>query len=357
MRYPKFLQAGGTIGFPAPSYGANIEPYKTAFGHALETFQAKGFSTVVGPNAYAGDGIGISATPGKCAAELTDMYCSSDNDVLISIGGGELMCETLANVDFDAIRAAEPKWFQGFSDNTNFTFALATLADTAAVYGPCAGSFGMEPWHPCLEDSLGVLNGSLARAGADGATHLTTHGYSHFEVEGRKDAEHPLAPYNCTQLSLKRVFAGGEMRLGDGAAHMEGRLLGGCMDILAMLVGTRFDNVAAFNERYRENGVIWFLESCDLNPMAIRRALWQMLNAGWFETAKGFVIGRPLCGNEPLLGLSATEAVRGILEPLGVPIVMDADIGHIPPSMPVICGSYAHVTCMGNDVSIEHIFK
>ena len=357
MRYPKFLQAGGTIGFPAPSYGANIEPYRTAFGHALETFQAKGFSTVAGPNAYAGDGIGISTAPEKCAAELTDMYCSAGNDALISIGGGELMCETLANVDFDAIRAAEPKWFQGFSDNTNFTFTLATLADTAAVYGPCAGSFGMEPWHPCLEDSLGVLNGSLARAGADGVTHLIAHGYSHFEVEGKKDAEHPLAPYNCTQLSLKRVFSGGEMRLGDGAAYMEGRLLGGCMDILAMLVGTRFDNVAAFNERYREDGVIWFLESCDLNPMAIRRALWQMLNASWFETAKGFLIGRPLCGDEPFLGLSATEAARGILEPLGVPIVMDADIGHIPPSMPVVCGSYAHVTCMGNDVSIEHIFK
>ena len=35
MRYPKFLEKGGTIGFVAPSFGCNIEPYRTAFGHAL----------------------------------------------------------------------------------------------------------------------------------------------------------------------------------------------------------------------------------------------------------------------------------------------------------------------------------
>ena len=40
MRYPKFLEKGGTIGFVAPSFGCNIEPYRTAFGHALDTFGA-----------------------------------------------------------------------------------------------------------------------------------------------------------------------------------------------------------------------------------------------------------------------------------------------------------------------------
>ena len=29
-----------------------------------------------------------------------------------------------------------------------------------------------------------------------------------------------------------------------------------------------------------------FFESCDLNVFSIRRAMWQMDNAGWFENVK-----------------------------------------------------------------------
>jgi muramoyltetrapeptide carboxypeptidase LdcA involved in peptidoglycan recycling len=69
--------------------------------------------------------------------------------------------------------------------------------------------------------------------------------------------------------------------------QLEGRLVGGCMDCLVNLLGTRFDRVQDFNERYKEEGIIWFMESCDLNVMAIRRAIWQMKNAGWFSYVKG----------------------------------------------------------------------
>lgn len=60
------------------------------------------------------------------------------------------MCEILDYVDFDKIRKADPKWYLGYSDNTNFTFLLTTLCDTASIYGPCAGSLrrnpGMKQW-------------------------------------------------------------------------------------------------------------------------------------------------------------------------------------------------------------------
>lgn len=88
--------------------------------------------------------------------------CSDKSDVLISCGGGELMCEVLDYVDFDRIRKAEPKWYMGYSDNTNLVFLLTTLCDTAAVYGPCAGSFSMEPWHESIQDALDLLRGKEA---------------------------------------------------------------------------------------------------------------------------------------------------------------------------------------------------
>lgn len=56
-----------------------------------------------------------------------------------------------------------------------------------------------------------------------------------------------------------------------------------------------FDKTKDFIERYKEDGIIWFLEACDLNVFSIRRAMWQMEQAGWFEHVKAFLIGRPLC--------------------------------------------------------------
>lgn len=124
---------------------------------------------------------------------------------------------------------------------------------------------------------------------------------------------------------------------------MEGRLAGGCVDCLTTLLGTRLDQVEAFNEKYKEDGIIWFLECCDLNVWGIRRAMWQMKEAGWFRYAKGFLIGRPYCIGQEMMGLDHIRAVTDILGDLDVPIILDADLGHHPPMMPLVSGSMAVV--------------
>ena len=95
MRFPKFLKKNGTIGFAAPSFGCNIEPYKSSFDHALEKFHALGYQTDLGPNCYEGSGIGISNTPKLCAEELMSMYLSKKNDVIISCGGAAVPDNTV----------------------------------------------------------------------------------------------------------------------------------------------------------------------------------------------------------------------------------------------------------------------
>ena len=346
MRFPAFLKEGGTIGFPAPSFGCASEPYRSAFLNAQKILNEKGFGTVPGPNAYAGDGIGISSSPCSCGEELTQMMLADDTQALISCGGGELMCEILDHVDFDAVAGAAPKWFMGYSDNTNFTFLLATLCDTASIYGPCAGTFGMEPWHPAVEDALDLLQGKK----------MTLHGYDGYEKESLKDEEHPLLPYNITQKRQFRLWRPGEGYT-EGEARLSGRLLGGCMDCLVNLTGTGYDRVSRFAEKYKEDGILWFLEACDLNVFGIRRALWNMKHAGWFENASGFLIGRPLCMGEEMMGLDQYDAVTAVLGDLGVPILMDLDIGHLPPMMPVMTGALAEVSLQGQELAVTYECK
>lgn len=354
MRYPKSLPQGGTIGFLAPSFGCNIEPYRTAFGHAVEKWHEMGYRTVLGPNCYAGEGIGISSTPVRCGQEVMEMFLSEEPDCLISCGGGELMCEILPYVDFGRLAEAEPKWFMGYSDNTNLTYLLATLADTASVYGPCAPSFGMEPWHEALWDAFGILTGQgAARNGCERTSAgrgAVVHGYEMWEKESLKSEENPLAPYHLTEERGIRSYLGRESVSGE--LRFQGRLLGGCLDCLVNLLGTRFDRTREFVERYRGDGIVWFLEACDLNVFAIRRALWQMEEAGWLSHVKGFLIGRPANG-EAMMGLDAYGAVLEVAGRKNVPVVMDVDLGHLPPMMPIVVGSMADVAVNGNDIRIE----
>lgn len=351
MRFPEFLKEKGTIGFVAPSFGCNIEPYKTAFHHAQEKFKALGHQVVLGPNCYEGCGIGISNTPEACGRELTEGYVSKDSDVLISCGGGELMCEILDHVDFEQIKKADPKWYMGYSDNTNMTFLLATMCDTASIYGPCAAAFGMEPWHASMQDAYDVLCGKKT----------SVEGYPFWEKESLKDEEHPLASIHATEKRVIHSFLlqdiAGEKKMAETEDRQpiafEGRLIGGCVDCLVNLLGTTYDHVAEFNETYKDEGIVWFLESCDLNVMAIRRAIWQMQHAGWFSHVRGFLIGRPLCHGQELMGLDQYHAVIDLLKEYQVPVLMDLDIGHIAPMMPLICGSHARVQYCAQQLKID----
>ncbi len=388
MRYPAFLKEKGTIGFVAPSFGCATEPYKSGFMNAQRRWREQGYRLQLGPNCYVEEGVGISNTPMKCGEELTTFYCEKNNDCLISCGGGELMCEILDYVDFEKIKKADPKWYLGYSDNTNFTFLLTTLCDVAAVYGPCAAAFGMEPADPSLNDVMRLLCGQK----------LIMRGYEKWERESLKDEEHPCVPYNLTETSVIKYYLpdgrtnveslrkaekcggqGEESRAplaadkGNGgrsagmdasADNMEtevvftGRLLGGCMDCLVNLLGTKYDKVAEFTEKYKEDGIIWFLEACDLNLMSIRRAMWQMEHAGWFKYCKGFLIGRPRIGmGVEEFGIDSYQAVCEMLYAYHVPVLMDLDIGHLPPAMPLVCGSMARVVSDGKTYRVEMDLK
>lgn len=342
MRYPEKLKQNETIGFVAPSFGCATEPYKTAFQNAQKKFKGMGYQLWLGPNCYESSGVGISNTPEKCGKELTEGYISGENQALISCGGGELMCEILDYVEFEKIREAKPKWYMGYSDNTNFTFLLTTLCDVASIYGPCAGTFGMEPWHPSVQDAFDLMTG----------VKNTVCSYDGWEKESLKDAEHPLLPYNITEKRIWKVYHPATGLCSEtGSVECSGRLIGGCLDCLTMLSGTKFDKVPEFAEKYKEEGILWFLEACDLNVMSIRRALWQLEHSGWFQYTKGFLIGRPLCLGQKLMGLDHISAVTGILEKYNVPIILDADVGHFAPMMPLICGSYA--TIQGNEKELK----
>ncbi len=375
MRYPDFLKTGGTIGFVAPSFGCTFEPYISRFENAKKTFAEMGYKLDVGPNCDKALGIGISNTPEKCGEELNEYYKSEKNDVLLSVGGGELMDEVVPFIDFEAVKAAKPKWYMGYSDNTNFIFPSVTIADTAGIYAPCAGDFGMIKWHSAVQDAFDLITGKK----------LEFHSYDKWELELPEEPDNLCSYYVTEQNRMKAYIPKNEnldkvLRTATAsgtynsfvstaedvtdakdiseALAFEGRLVGGCLDCLANLVGTSYDQVTSFAERYKEDGIIWFLEACDLNVYSIRRALWNLREAGWFKYTKGFLIGRPGAAfGQDMFGLNQYNAVIDILAPFSVPIFMDLDIGHHPPMIPMLVGAYAKASLQSGSFSISYELK
>ena len=349
MKKPAFIKPGDTIGLVAPSFGAGTEPYITRLASAIRRFEKRGYHIVAADSCYKSDGLGISTRPEDAAADVMRFYLDDSIDALISVGGGELMNETISCMDFQKLSEAKPKWFMGYSDNTNMIFPMAVLNGVPGIYGPCAGGFG-KPWEDTENDAFALLEG----------TSLTVKGYDMFErpdaFDDEEEEEDPLAMYRLTEPKILKTFLPEGKKLsevsGKTKTEFDGLLLGGCLDILENLSGTRFDGVRKLTEQGQK--IIWAMEACDLNTMSIRRTFWHLKEQGWFATASGFLIGRPHAAFEQnLMGVNAYNAVTDILSEIGVPVVMDADIGHVAPMMPLIIGSNAHVTVEENDITVE----
>jgi muramoyltetrapeptide carboxypeptidase LdcA involved in peptidoglycan recycling len=125
---------------------------------------------------------------------------------------------------------------------------------------------------------------------------------------------------------------------GDKRVSFEGMMIGGCMDTLCKLLGTRFAPVESFLDKYKQHGFIWTLESCEMEAPDIYRTLWQMRECGWFKYCNGIVIGRP-DGYKDKRDFTLIDALEQGIGGLNVPVIYDADIGHIPPQIQVVNGA------------------
>ena len=136
---PKFLNDNPKIYLVAPSFGCVIEPYQTRLKASIERLKKEGAIITEGENIWKAQGKVSSNTPELRAKEIHDAFLS-DADAVLSVGGGEVMCEILPYIDFELIKR-NPKWFVGFSDNTNLTYTITTICDIESIYGTNAPSY------------------------------------------------------------------------------------------------------------------------------------------------------------------------------------------------------------------------
>jgi muramoyltetrapeptide carboxypeptidase LdcA involved in peptidoglycan recycling len=338
MIYPKFLKPGDTIGICAPSRGIDAED--EGFDVSIEHLKSEGYNVIETENVRTGK---LPSADAKTRAkELNELLNNDDIDFILSASGGDFLIELLPLIDEniinEIIKNNKAKWIAGYSDPTFLLFYLTTKFDIATMYGVNAGSFGMTKLYSNLQNALEMIKGQVKKQ--DSFTMYQRVSYEEIKNNG-------LNGYILTTPV--------EWKTPNGDVDITGRVIGGCIDCLKYLVGTKFDYVSDFIEKYKDDGIIWYFDNFALKVGDLYHVLFEMKHAGWFKEAKGFVFGRVLFEDNDFV-MNYEEAIIRLLGN-DIPIILEADIGHVKPTFSLINGAIGHFEASKGKGSLELFLK
>ncbi|AVH61005.1 LD-carboxypeptidase [Streptomyces dengpaensis] len=244
----------------------------------------------------------LAGTDAHRAADFQAAWCDPDVDAVLCARGGYGAQRMVDLLDWDALRAAGPKVFVGFSDITALHEAFATRLGLATLHGPMVGA-------------LDFVKNTLAQE------HLRA---TLFEPE-----------------SVRTIASSGTAALVPGRAR--GITLGGCVSLLAADLGTPHARASA-------RGGLLLIEDIGEEAYRLDRILTQLLRAGWLDGVAGIALGSWVdCG--PYEGLRAVFADR--LGGLGVPVVEHLGFGHCEGALTIPFGVRAELDADAGTLTLD----
>lgn len=327
IRFPAPLGPGDTIAVTSPSSGV-ADRHRARLEVAVATLRDQGYRVVVG---RCMDGAThISAPASDRAEELTRFLTDPMVRAVVPPWGGETAIDLLPLLDWEAIGAAEPTWFVGFSDISTLITPMTLLTGVATLHGNNL----MDTPYRVPDGLLSWLEIATKPVGAT----FTQTSPGRFRAEGWDDyTAHP----DVSEFTLNGAGAWTRLDAGTGDIDVSGRLIGGCIETLCNLAGTPYGNVREYAADHAPEGLIVYVEAAEDNAFTICRNLHGMRLAGFFERANAILVGRTRAADMP--HLTQHDAVLDALGTLGVPIIGDVECGHVPPYMPIVNGALGHL--------------
>lgn len=316
--YPNKLKVGDTVGITAVSMPANDEKIDLAINNLKEL----GLKVIETSNVRS---TGIVSSDGKRRAEeFLELYKNPDVKYIIAARGGEFLMEMLPYLKgHEDIIRNNVKWFQGFSDPSLLNLYITTNFNVATINMENISDYAMKPRFKSLQDSLDFM--------FNDENEFIQESFEKYQKQEFEEGN--LKGYNLTEKNIYECNTDN--------VKFEGRLIGGCIDVFNMISGTDLDKIEEFVSQFDDDGVIWYLDNCELAPCEFYRRLWYMKQKNYFKNVKGFLIGRSFMQYNNNEFFTFKDAVERALRELNVPIVYNVDTGHIPPQMCMINGSYA----------------
>jgi muramoyltetrapeptide carboxypeptidase len=243
----------------------------------------------------------LAGTDADRAADLQRAWCDPAVDAVLCARGGYGAQRMVDLLDWEAMRAAGPKVFVGFSDITALHEAFAVRLGLVTLHGPMV-------------------------AGID-------------FVKNARAQEHLKATLFAPETV--RTIASGGPALVPGRAR--GVTLGGCLSLLAADLGTPHARPSAA-------GGLLCLEDVGEETYRLDRCLTQLLRAGRLDGVRGVLLGSwEECG--PYDEVRALLADR--LGGLGVPVAEQFGFGHCAGALTLPFGVAAELDAEAGTLTLD----
>lgn len=236
------------------------------------------------------------------ARDLQEAWCDPSVDAVLCARGGYGAQRMVDLVDWNAMRAAGPKVFVGYSDATVLHEAFAARLGLSTLYGPMVSAETFlkdDPTQRSLHTTLFAPEAALSLGPA---------------------SARPMVP-----------------------GRARGVTVGGCLALLGAGVGTP-------HTRTSVRGGLLLLEDVGEEGYRIDRILTQLLRAGWLDGVAGVALGS-------WEGCGPYEKLRAVLydrlAPLGVPVVEHFGFGHCAPSPTMPLGVPAVLDADAGTLTLE----
>ncbi|CAL9372212.1 S66 peptidase family protein [Streptomyces werraensis] len=299
LRRPPRLAPGARVAVVAPS--GPVPEERLAAG--LDVLRGWGLDPVAAPHVldrHREFGY-LAAGDADRAADLQNAWCDPAVDAVICARGGYGAQRMVDALDWEAMRAAGPKAFVGFSDITTLHEAFAVRLGLVTLHGPMA-------------------------AGAD-------------FVKSARAQEHLRATLFAPE-SVRTIRS-------DGTALVPGRArgvtLGGCLSLIAGGIGTPHTRASA-------RGGLLCLEDVGEETYRLDRYLTQLLRAGMLDGVAGLLLGSwAECDPYDKVRALLVDRLGG----LGVPVAEQFGFGHCDDALTLPFGVMAELDAGAGTLTLD----
>lgn len=328
IKYPLALKPNDCIGVTAPSSGVESSLHILLEEAKLQV-EKNGFKVLIGETVLT-QHKGRSASIEKRVAELMNFFQSDCINAIMPPWGGSFAMEILPFIDWNKLKEMKPKWILGYSDISTLNFAYTTITGHASAHGVNFTELSAPEWDELSSKWIDVLSSNENEE-------ITQYSSKKYQSSWDKVFSNPATGFYLDSKTEWKTLNN------EDEVTFSGRMIGGCVNTLQVLVGTPFDNVNNFVNQYcLEEGVIWYLETVDMDSAQIYRALWQMQQNNWFYNIKGVLFGRA-GGYKDMGDFTLTDALTDVFKTFNIPVILNADVGHVPPQNILVNGAYATV--------------
>lgn len=295
---PKRLYPGDTIGVIAPAGPGDLDLSMAGVSWLGE----QGFRVRLGMNVQQKIGY-LAGTDAERAADINDMFASSDIDGIVCLRGGYGTMRLLDLVDYECIRT-HPKVFVGYSDITALHLSIGQRTGLVTFHGPMVAS--------------------------DMGKGLSEYTWDYFSRA--ITSSNPLGVINNPPNLISPEFI--------VSGRAQGYLTGGNLSLIVSTLGTPYE--------IDTRGKILCLEEVAEAPYRMDRMLTQLLLAGKLQDAAGIVVAVcEGCDLDDPPSFTLEEVLRDRLGGLNKPVLYHLHFGHTKEKATLPLGAMA---ILGTDV-------